>query len=67
MSDAFAVRLGTQKFFWLGLVSMSALFLGYLLASYFLLAGLLVIGGVAVLVLPYHAKISAYMAFATFN
>jgi hypothetical protein len=67
MSDAFAVRLGTQKFFWLGLVSMVALLLGYLLASYFLLAGLLVIGGVAVLVLPYHTKISAYMAFATFN
>lgn len=67
IANAFDSALQLQKLFWIILLGALAILLGFLLADNPVTLILVVMGIGWLLLLPYHAKISAYLSVATFN
>lgn len=60
-------QIKVQKAFWFCVIILGALGMGYLLAADQLLLALAVAGGAWMMTLPYHSKLSSYLAVATFS
>lgn len=56
-----------QQVFWFALILLSAIAVGYFLATDFWFLAFLTSGFLWLLLLPYHAKLSIYVAVATFS
>src|SRR5262245_47978665 len=67
ISSALDQRIKLEKAFWFCLMCFSALAMGYLLAADQIMLALC-LGGVGwLMTLPFHLKISVYLAIATFS
>lgn len=60
-------RLRFEKVFWFGLIAICALLAGYYLAVDSVLVAVGFIGVIGLATLPYHSKLSIYLAIATFS
>ena len=60
-------QIKVQKAFWFCVIILGALGMGYLLAADQLMLALAVAGGAWMMTLPYHSKLSSYLAVATFS
>jgi hypothetical protein len=67
ISSTFDQRLKFQQLFWFALIGISAVAIGFFLASNLWLMAFGVTGFLWMILLPYHSRISIYLSVATFS
>lgn len=67
MSDSFENRVKFERVLWYGAVAILLVISSYFMASNFIFFGFLCGGAGALLLLPYHAVMSVYLAVACFS